>query len=81
MADPRGNEDNPMDDNSLRDSDSGHRRLMKPPLRFTFVVAARSDPFKFPGNSQRIARIFVHSSDDNFTKLFRNDTMLFSRNF
>jgi len=68
--DPRGNEDNPADDNSLCESDGGRRRLMKPPSRFTSVVAARLDLFEFPGNLSRIIRVFVHSSNDNFTKIF-----------
>lgn len=62
MADPRENEDNLTDDNSLGKSDGGRCRLMKPPLRFTSVIAVRSDSFKFPGNLSRIIRIYLYAN-------------------
>lgn len=54
MADPHGNEDNPVDDNSLREC------LM--PARKTIIlpaVAVRSDPFKNPRNSSQIILVFA----------------------
>lgn len=54
MADPHGNEDNPADDNSLRECLMPARKSIVLP-----AVAARPDPSKNPRNLSQIILVFA----------------------